>query len=95
MEVITAAGINAPNMPMLVNVAKTPPAGVNPAYMNDWNAAATDPALCQNSFSVSSNEGCVKRHTSSDTGGSEAQTECDYADEAEGDDPCDKDCRDV
>jgi len=53
MEVITAAGINAPNMPMLVNVAKTPPAGVNPAYMNDWNAAATDPVLCQIGRSVS------------------------------------------
>ena len=35
MAVITAAGINAPSMPMLVSVAKMPPAGVNPAYMKD------------------------------------------------------------
>jgi len=37
----------------------------------------------------------MKRHTGSDTRGSEAQAEGDHADEAEGDNPCDKDCRDV
>ena len=35
-----------PNMAMLVNVAKIPPAGVNPPYIKDWNAAASDPVQC-------------------------------------------------
>lgn len=37
----TAAGINVPSMAMLVKVANTPPAGVNPPYMHDWKAAAS------------------------------------------------------
>lgn len=32
-----------PSIPMLVNVANIPPAGVKPPYMKDWNAAASEP----------------------------------------------------
>ena len=39
----TAGNMSVPNMAMLVNVAKIPPAGVNPPYMKDWNPAANDP----------------------------------------------------
>lgn len=39
-----ANGCSVPNIAMLVNVAKMPPAGVMPPYMNDWKAAAIVPA---------------------------------------------------
>lgn len=35
--------MNEPNIAILVNVAKIPPAGVNPPYIKDWNAAASEP----------------------------------------------------
>jgi hypothetical protein len=40
---ITNGIMNVPSIAMLVNVAKIPPAGVNPPYMKDWNAAAIEP----------------------------------------------------
>jgi hypothetical protein len=35
MAITKAQGINSPNIPMLVSVANTPPAGVNPPYIAD------------------------------------------------------------
>ena len=40
-----ATGIMIPNIPMLVNVAKRPPAGVKPPYATDWKAAASVPVV--------------------------------------------------
>jgi hypothetical protein len=34
---------SVPSIAMLVSVAKIPPAGVNPPYMNAWKAAAREP----------------------------------------------------
>lgn len=36
---------------MLVRVANIPPAGVNPPYMYDWNAAAKVPRVSERIFS--------------------------------------------
>ena len=41
----SAQGINIPNIPMLVSVAKTPPAGVKPPYMTDCKIAASEPVV--------------------------------------------------
>lgn len=42
-EPIPTAGINVPTMAMHVKVAKIPPAGVKPPYIQDWKAAAAVP----------------------------------------------------
>jgi len=41
----TKTGPLNPSIAMLVNVAKIPPAGVKPPYINDWKAAARDPVF--------------------------------------------------
>ena len=41
--IIAHSGIATPSIPTLVKVAKIPPVGVKPPYIQDWNAAARDP----------------------------------------------------
>lgn len=44
-ETMKIGNVRAPVIAMLVKVAKSPPAGVNAPYMNDWYAATKDPNL--------------------------------------------------
>ena len=43
--VATSIGAKTPNMPIDVNTAKAPPAGVNAPYIHDWKPAASDPYI--------------------------------------------------
>lgn len=42
---IVNIGVAKPSIPTLVMVAKSPAAGVKPPYIQDWKAAAIDPAM--------------------------------------------------